>query len=479
MTNIIKKQNIKSNFIYQFLYQCILLIVPLITAPYLTRILGDTALGNYTYINSIAYYFVLFANLGITKYGQRLIAKKDQDIIGIRKAFWSLFFLHAMLSIIALVFYFSFILLAKPDNINIYYIEGLYVASALFDITWLFYGLENFKGVVIKSLIVKIIEVALIFILLKTSSDIWIYALITASSILVSQSIILIGAIRNIKPIRFDINDIKVHIKPLITFSIIVISISLYTVFDKTLLGWLSSKENVAYYEYAEKIILIPKTFITVIGTVMLPRACKLLESNDTKEYKKNIENALYIASLIGIATIFLLLAISRKLAIVFYGESFKESGYVMMAMCVIPIIVGIGEVIRTQYLIPKEKDKEYLICIVLNATVNVILSTILIPILGIYGAVIGSVAAELFGLIFQLSISKGFISAKVLLKTMVPFIVIGLCMYLVIILISRIMNTTSIVSLLIELVSGILVYYVLSVIYFTFIKKKLKPINN
>ena len=153
-----QKQSLSKNFIFQFLYQGLILLIPLVLSPYLTRVLQETALGTYTYINSTAYYFVIFAMLGISRHGQRIVSQNVNDELKLRKAFWSLFTLHAAISLLSVVLYFVFILIFVNTDKTIYIIEAIYVASAIFDITWLFYGLENFKSVVIKNAFIKVVE---------------------------------------------------------------------------------------------------------------------------------------------------------------------------------------------------------------------------------------------------------------------------------------------------------------------------------
>ena len=146
-----KKQSLSKNMIFQFLYQGLILVIPLILSPYLTRTLQETAIGVYSYTYSIAYYFVIAAMLGISRHGQRIISQNSNDKILVRRSFWSLFTVHAIISIVVLFLYFILVTLFTNEDRAIYIIQGFYVASALFDITWLFYGLENFKSVVITS----------------------------------------------------------------------------------------------------------------------------------------------------------------------------------------------------------------------------------------------------------------------------------------------------------------------------------------
>ncbi len=473
MDSAFKKQSVQNNLVFQLAYQAIILLTPLVISPFLTRTLGDTSLGVYSYVHSIAYYFVIFANLGIVKHGQRVIARSSGSIDDTRRVFWSLFTLHAIVSAAAIFFYFGYIFIFVKEDIAVYVIEGFYVASALCDITWLFYGLENFRSVVIKNSAIKILECVLLFLLIRTPDDLWLYTLITASSLFLGQLVMIPQAIKILKPIKFGIGDVKSHVKPLLVFSISVIAVSLYTMFDKTLLGLMTTKENVAYYEYANKIVSLPRTFITTIGTVMFPRACKMAKEKNTEGQRKYLKNSLYVVSLIGSAAIFILLAVSRQFAVILYGEAFRPSGYVMMATCALPLIIGLGDIVRTQYMIPTGMDRGYITCIVLNAVVNLIISISLIPVLGIYGAVLGTCSAELFGLIFQLIACRKFLPIKTVLKTLLPFFAIGTISFLAIET-AKLFLDEGTASLLIQFGVGIGVFAILTLLA-SLVKKKLK----
>jgi O-antigen/teichoic acid export membrane protein len=264
-----------------------LLVLPLITSPIVTRALGDTALGNYTYINSIAYYFLIFCNLGIAKYGQRLIASSRDDELALRKSFWSLFYVHLFFSLLSVGCYTFFIIFFVKENTIIYWLNVLYILSAMFDITWLFYGLENFKSVALKNLSIRVFCFILILIFVKTENDLGIYTGIQLGSLLLGNLVLLPFVFKNIKPISVSLKECKTHIGPMMILFISVLAVTLYSVFDKTLLGLMTNKENVAYYEYANKIIDIPKSFIVVIGTVLFPVACHAAKVSDYEKQRK------------------------------------------------------------------------------------------------------------------------------------------------------------------------------------------------
>lgn len=467
----VKKQSLTKNYLFQFTYQILITFVPLIISPYLTRTIGSNGLGVYAYSYSIAYYFVMFAMLGIVKYGQRLISESCQDETKLRKSFWSLHCLHAVFSLIAIAAYLAFVALFVHEDVNIYNIQAIYVASALFDITWFFYGLENFQSVVIKNTVIKILECVLIFLLIKKPSDLWIYTLIVSSGLALGQIVMLPQAMKIARPIPVGWGDIKSHIKPLLLLSVAVIAVSLYTVFDKTLLGLMTTKDNVAFYEYSNKIINIPKAIIGVVGTVTFPRACKMLNEGNLAGHRQCMEESLVLICMIGFASIFGLCAVADPLAVLYYGESFAVCGSVIKSLTPVIIIVELSSILRMQYLIPKKMDKSYTICICLNAAVNLVLSMTLIRFIGIYGAVIGTVAAELFGLIYQMHLCRDVISWRDLFREAVPFCLIGLVMF-GIVRITYLMVGHSIKSLVLVILLGGLVYMAGTLLFLALFRK-------
>ncbi len=460
------RQSLAKNFLYQFIYQGLIFIIPLIVSPYLTRVIGKMGLGIYTYVNSIAYYFIILANLGISRHGQRIISQKSGKEEELRKAFWSLLFLHFLISLLSLAAYFVFICICVKENKDIYIIEGIYVASAMFDITWFFWGMENFKSVAIKNTVIKMMECILIFSCVHSSMDLWKYALISASSIFVGQVVMIPQACSIARPIRFSRTDFIQHMKPLLMFSISVIAVSMYTIFDKVLLGFMMTKDNVALYEYSNKIINIPKVVLSVIGTVMFPKACKMAELKEVKMQKKYIDLSFIITAFLGMASIFGLLAIADEFVVIYYGEQFADCGALIKIFSPLIFIIGAGDIIRTQYLIPNKMDKEFNFCILINAVINIVLSISLIPIWGIYGAVIGTISAELFGFIYQIKLSKNFIMYRKIVKLCFPFLMLGGIMYMVMVSLSGILQKT-VTGMMIKIAVGLCVYLVGTILFF------------
>ena len=467
-----KKQSIAGNLVYQFLYQVITVVCPLFLAPYLTRILQSTALGVYTYVNSIAYYFVIIANLGIQRYGQRLISQKKHDSTLLRKAFWSLYTLHACVSMVVIISYILFVHIVVKDNVAVFYFHLLYLLSVFFDITWLFYGLENFRIVVVFNSLIKVLEFILVFLLVKTVDDLIEYTIIINGGLLLSSIVLLPFAVKNVQPIRISIYDCMQHIKPMLVFTVSVVAVSLYTVFDKTLLGLMSSMDNVAFYDYSRRIMTVPISLTSVIGTVLFPRACRLVADGDTATQKWYFNLSALCVSAICVGSLFGILAVSDLFVVVYYGESFLPCGRILVSLSPIIYIVSMGDLIRTQFLIPNGMDSVFVKCLIYNAVINVCVSLLLIPFLDVYGAVIGTGCAELFGLIYQSYKCKQLFNYKVVLKDLLVFGIIGLCMTIILNMLNGVVEQ-SIKGLIILISSGIVIFAILSSVYLLLFEKK------
>lgn len=473
-----ERQSVKSNFIYQVIFNLVTTVIPLIATPFLTRSLLEYELGRFSYTRSIASYFVTFSMLGIVKYGQRVISQSADDKDRLRKSFWSLLTVHIVFSVVALLVYVFVGTLVIKNNKDLFWIQSIYVLSSLFNITWVFYGLENFRIVAIRNTIIKIIEAALYILFIKSPSDIILYALINCSIVLVSQIVVIPAAIKRIKPVRVEWNECREHIKPLLVFAVAVIGIQLYTIFDTTLLGIFSSNENVAFYDYSDRIVKIPLTVASIIGTVLFPRACRLAAQNNVAEQRKYMNCSMIVVSLIGAASFWGLAVVGGPLATIYLGERFNNCGPYIFALAPLVFIVGVGDVVRTQFMIPNGMEKEYIRSIVINAVTNLVLSTALILILPrelhVYSAIIGTVAAETVGMIYQLALCRKFISINGLIKTAFCSFAIGGVMGLVIKVISLNIEWT-LTSLIIIVVIGAGIFIGLSIGYIFLFEKDFK----
>lgn len=464
-----KKDNFKTNFAFQMFYQIVTLVIPLVIAPYLTRTLGENALGIYSYTYSIAFCFMTFARLGIDKYGQRLIASVRDNEQRLRKEFWSLYVIHVIFTIFALLLYIVLINIFRDSNYYVYLAQGIAIIGVAFDITWLYYGLENFKLIVIGNLCVKLVELFLIFALVKNSNDIIIYTIIMSFAICLGYIIVLPYTLKHIKFIKIEFSDLTKHIKPLLILFIAVIANTAYQIIDKTLLGILSSNANVAYYEYANKIVNVPVNLIHVMGTVLMPRACAYAAKGDQKDQVKFLNYSMHFVGFLGFGMMFGLMGVAKLFSVIYYGTSFEYCGKLMMILSPVIVLLGFENILRTQYMIPNHMDKQFTACILLSDVVNLISSATLIRIIGAPGAVIGTLIAESICCIVQTLLCKDFVSTKTIAKILSPYCIAGLIMYLVITLVKHYYNTSP-MDLILQIIVGGCAYSVICTVYLFFV---------
>lgn len=453
-------KSIKKNLVYQFLYQFLILVIPFVISPYLTRVLGKENLGIYSYVNSIAFYFVMLAMLGISNYGTRSISMVKDNEIELRKTFWNLFFLHCISSAIAIGAY--TILCFSILNTSVGYIHILYVLSALFDITWLFYGLEEFKSIVLKNTLIKVLELVLIFTLVKTANDLPIYTAIMCGSYLLGTMVIIPSAIKKIKFIKPDWKLIGKHLKPVLILSIYTLSTGIYSVLDKTILGIFCEKSEVGIYDYGEKLIKIVNTILTTVGTVMLPRMSYLFQKNDKEKLIKFISYSFIGIGFLSFGCVFGILGVADDFILIYYGKEFMDCSFVMKCLTPIILIVSFGNIVRTQYILPSKKDKMYVASFLASMIINAIIDFSLIPFIGINGAIIGTIAAELTSVLIQfLSVRKEIPLGMFLFKTL-PFLFSGIIMFAALFTLNyfNVLGDLHVaVRLVVEFVVGLVIY--------------------
>lgn len=467
----VKKESVRANYFFRTVYQLLLYLVPLFVAPYLTRTLGDEKLGIFSYANSICSYFIVAANLGIANYGQREIAGAKNEGEDLRKSFWSLAIDHLVTSVLSLAVYAILAFTVFRKDGYVYPLAMIYVASAVVDISWLFYGLENFKIATIFKGINTFVKAGLIFALVKSPDDLWIYMLLTFTGTFLSNAVLIPLAIKTVKPIKITWHDCKRHLLPLLYFSVVSIAVTLYTYFDKTLLGLMVNKQNVAYYDYADKIISIPKMIVNGIVVVLFPKICNFIAQGKDEEAMKYIDVSTMITTFLSIGSCFGLVAIGKPLAVLYYGESFATSGDALMLMAPLIYIVCIGDIFRSEFMVPHNNDVPFMIFIVISAVLNLILSASLIPFLGIFGAIIGTMAAELFGTIAEAIYCRKYINPWLIFKPLIPFSIIGVAMFGIIKLYDHFMPM-SILNLIVEIIIGFAFYVLFSALYVLLLSK-------
>lgn len=457
--------NIKKNIIYNVIYQVLILVIPLIMAPYLSRVIGANGVGIYSYTYSVVYYFMLLTMLGVNNYGNRSIAKVKDDKSKLSKTFWSIYLFQLLFGILMLIVYFTYILCFSQRYRIIFLLESLFILSSMLDINWLFFGLEEFKITIVRNSLVKILSVILIFCFVKSNEDVWKYVLIMSFTTFLSQ-IFLWGFVRKkVGFCKIKLNDILVHVKPNLILFIPVIAISLYKMMDKVMLGSLSDINEVGFYENAEKIVSIPITLISALGTVMLPRITNIITKGEEHKVKEYIHTSIIFIMFMAYAMTCGLIAVGYNFAPLYYGVEFKKTGLLIMILSLTLPFLSFANVIRTQYLIPKEKDKIYVISVSLGAITNLIMNFIFIPLYKSVGACIGTISAEVVVMVYQTFAVRNELPVTEYIKKTLPFFIKSLIMLLIIYTLNY-LNINSIIILVLQISLGMIIYSLLNYKY-------------
>ena len=453
-----KKTRTLTNVILQTLYQVLNTCLPLVTAPFLSRVLGADQLGIYSYTSSIVAIFALFAMLGTVNYGTRSIASCGENKDLRSKTFWEIYFLQAVFTLISSSVFLIYLFVFVKDNFVILLIQVFTFLGCLVDINWLFFGCEHFKITIARNFIIRIITVVLILLLVRTKNDLWIYVLLMVMSTIVSNLSLWMYAFKiiSLKPIEFK--SLKKHIVPNLILFVPLLAMSFYHIMDRTFLGILSTNEESGYYYNADKIVNIPIGVLSGFGTVMLPKMTALTESNKTKEAFKVLSLSLEGVFVLAIAMLLGIASISKEFVPVFFGSGFDPCVLLIIVLSPVLLIKGISNTIRSQYLIPFHKEKVFIVSVFAGAFVNTILDLCLIPFYGAMGAVIGTLVAETIAMIIQIfSLRRNVPIGRLCLRLLI-YVSFGIAMAFSVRLVA-LLPVAVWAKLLIEIFTGAFVY--------------------
>lgn len=449
------------------------MILPLITSPYIARVLGADGVGEYSYTYSIISMFTLIANFGLNNYGNRCVASVRDNQKKLNQVFSDLFFSHAGISFFVIIAYIGYIVNYGGEYKILLLIQGICLIGQLVDINWFFFGIEKFKLTVTRNAIIKILTVIAVFLFVKTEKDVWIYVLIMALGSALSESAVWLFVKRYVHLVKPDVHNLRKHISQMLIFLIPSIAVNIYKVMDKVMLGAMSGTVQLGFYENSEKIITTCLGFVTALGTVMLPRAANLVATGKKQESQKLIEKSSHFILMLSYAMGFGIIGISDVFPTVFWGEEFEECGWLLVGLAITIPFTAIANVARTQYLIPTYKERAYVTAVCTGAFINVGLNVLFIPHLEAKGAVIGTIVAEIVVCMIQLFTTQKEIPIWSYIGKSLPYLMFGFIECISVYLVGRKVEV-SLFCLFIQMVVGIVVFILLSIIYMVCYKDKL-----
>lgn len=458
------QKSIVKNYLYNLTYQILTLVLPLITASYLARVLGATGNGIYIYTFTIVNYFVLFGSLGISMYGQREIAYAQNDKEKRKKTFIELVTFRFITIVIAsIIYYFSF--MRQGEYSPYYRILFFELIAAGFDISWFFQGMEEFKKTVIRNILVRLTSVLLIFILVKEQSDLPKYLAIYAFADLIGNISLWFYLPKYFKGIKVKNIDIFKQIPQITLLFIPQIANKLYNMLDTTMLGKLiADKAETGYYEQSQKIIRVLLTVVTSLGTVMVPRMASMFANKEKEKISEYMKKSFNFTYLLSFPIMFGLIAISKDFVPWFFGPGYEKVIILMDIIVPIILLMGVANIIGTQYLLPTKRQREFTISVCVGIVVNFILNYIMILLWNSIGACIATLISQIAVDIVQIYFIKNEVNLKEIIKLSYKYFLAGMIMFGFCMIIQIIL--TGFICFVVQIIVGVIVYFGMLILY-------------
>lgn len=452
-------KKIVKNFIFSAVYQVLLAILPLITAPYVARVLQPEGNGIYSYTSSIAMVFALFAALGFATYGQREIAYHQDDIRARSVTFFEIVIFRGITTLAATLAFVVFSLIYRKYTVYLLP-QVVTVIAVMFDVSWYYQGLENFRITVTRNCVIKVLSVTCIFLFVKQPEHLGRYIAIMSLSTFLSNAIYLFNLKRHVARVDWKALKPLRHLRGTVEFFIPLIAVQIYSHLDRIMLGYLTpTAVQGGYYEQARKITTIVVGLIVSINSVMLPRISKLYARRDTDQiigfYRQTFRVLLLM--LLPLTTgIFL---IADEFVLWFFGAEYAGVAPLMKLSAPLVVFMCVGNFVGIQYLSPMGQQNKMTRAYIVAALSNIALNALLIPRFAAVGAMAASVIAEFVSCGLQLWLLLKSEYRFNLLSGAWKYALATLGMVAIILVNHSLLNLRGIMQTLVDISTGAVVY--------------------
>lgn len=465
-----KVKSIKHNFIMNCILILSNLLFPLITFPYIARVLLADGLGRVTLVSSISEYFLMVASLGIPTYGIRVTAKLRDDKEALSKAVWELFVINGIMTVITISAYIAMVLLVPglKENRGLFFVFTMFIALNMFGVNWLYKGLEQYDYITIRSVIFKLISLIMILVFVKTTKDYLIYGAILVFAAVGSHILNFIRMHRYVYFKRYKHLELKKHMKPILVLFAQTLSTSIYLNLDIIMMGILTNTTEVGYYNAALKVKGVLVGVVTSLSTVLLPRMSYYLANKEEQKFERVTALALNAVLILAIPLAVYFSVFSPEYMIILAGKEFSSAiiGMRIITFSIIPI--GVTNVLGLQVLTAQEKENYVLYSVATGAVVDFVLNLILIPLYGVSGATTATLITEVVVLFMQLLYTKELLSkCKKQIHFLLYLIGSGLCVAISYVSVMKLQGIW-----LRAMVSAVVFFGIYAIVFLLYIKK-------
>lgn len=431
------RKSITFNAIMNILLTVSNLLFPLISFPYVTRVLSVMALGKVNFFNTVGSYAVMLATLGMGTYGIRACAKNRDDTKKLSQTVQELLVIRIISTIVVmfgLVILYFFV--AKfNQNFSLFIIQCCYLITSICSFEWLFSGLEQYSYITKRSVFFKLLSLVLLVILVKSPDDYIIYAAITVFSTSAGYLCNLLYSKKFISYKKVAKYNLRKHLKPMFLLFAANLAVSVYTSLDTVMLSFISGDKAVGYYTVAVKIKTILLSMVNAISAVLLPRLTYYISEKRVKEYNMLLKKSISIITTIALYFSVYFILEAKNSILFLSGKEYIPAVFPMQIMMPILIISGFSNITGNQILLSKGMDSFFMRAVIVGAVADVGLNILLMPKLGVIGAALATVMAEIIQMIIQVYYSKEYllkcVDVKMLIKEIIAIIIAILFVYI------------------------------------------------
>ena len=401
-----EKKSLKLNFIMNALLTMSSFIFPLITFPYVTRILGPAGYGKVSFATSLIAYFLIFAQLGIPTYGVRACAKVRDNRHLLTKTAHELLIINLVMSALSYVVLFAaliFVPKLRQERL-LYIVVSLTIIFTTIGMEWLYKALEQYTYITVRSLIFKLVALVAMFYLVRTPDDYVVYGGITILASSASFLLNFIHARRYISLRPMGGYDFKPHLKAVAIFFAMACATTIYTNLDTVMLGFLKTDDDVGFYNAAVRIKSILVSIVTSLGTVLLPRASYYVEHGLMEDFRRISRKALNFVTVAATPLMLYFMLFARQGILLLSGEDFLGAVLPMQIIMPTLLFIGLTNILGIQILVPTGREKTVLCSVMVGAAVDLVCNFFLIPRYAATGAAVSNMLAEASVLVFQIA---------------------------------------------------------------------------
>ena len=392
-----KQKSLKKNFVYHTLLKMSSVIFPLITFPYVSRILRPAGMGRVSFAVSLISYFTMLSQLGMPTYGIRTCSKVRNNRLELTRTAHELLGINLIMCVVSYMLL-ALALLLLPDlwqDRTLYVIISSTIFLTSIGMEWLYKALEQYRYIALRSLVFKLIAMIALFLLVHDGDDYVLYGAISIFASSASNIVNFINARRLIDFRPVGHYDMKRHLKPVAVFFAMACATTIYTHMDTIMLGFMLTKSDVGIYNTAVRIKTLLLSLVTSLGAVLLPRSSYYIEKKMWKKFRVASKKALDFVFIVSSAFMLYFMLYARFGIMLFSGGYFESSVLPMRIIMPTLLFIGVTNITGIQIMVPMGREKSVLLSEVVGLVINLVINFLLIPRMASTGAAIGTVVAE------------------------------------------------------------------------------------